>query len=55
MNTLLLQSMGQVTSPIERQRTAVTYLRVSAKRQAEKGGTEEGLSIPAQTYKKPRA
>ena len=48
MNTLLLQSMGQITSPTDRPRTAVTYLRVSTKRQAEKGGTEEGLSIPAQ-------
>jgi DNA invertase Pin-like site-specific DNA recombinase len=27
---------------------AVSYLRVSTKEQAEKGGTEEGYSIPAQ-------
>ena len=28
--------------------TAVTYLRVSTKEQAERGGREEGFSIPAQ-------
>lgn len=48
MNTLLLQSMEQVTSPAERPRMAVTYIRVSTKRQAEKGGMDEGFSIPAQ-------
>lgn len=47
MNTLLLQSMEQVTSPAERPRMAVTYIRVSTKRQAEKG-MDEGFSIPAQ-------
>lgn len=48
MNTLLLQSMEQVASPAERPRMAVTYIRVSTKRQAEKGGMDEGFSIPAQ-------
>ena len=48
MNTLLLQSMEQVTGTAERPRIAVSYVRVSTKRQAEKGGTSEGFSIPAQ-------
>lgn len=48
MNTLLLQSMEQVTGTSERPRIAVSYVRVSTKRQAEKGGTDEGFSIPAQ-------
>ena len=48
MNTLLLQSMEQVTGTNERPRIAVSYVRVSTRRQAEKGGTEEGFSIPAQ-------
>lgn len=48
MNTLLLQSMEQVTGTSERPRIAVSYVRVSTKRQAEKGGTSEGFSIPAQ-------
>ena len=48
MNTLLLQSMEQVTGTTERPRIAVSYLRVSTKRQAEKGGSDEGFSIPAQ-------
>ena len=48
MNTLLLQSMEQVTGTTERPRIAVSYVRVSTKRQAEKGGTSEGFSIPAQ-------
>lgn len=48
MNTLLLQSMEQVTGTNERPRIAVSYVRVSTKRQAEKGGTSEGFSIPAQ-------
>ena len=48
MNTLLLQSMDQVTGTNERPRIAVSYVRVSTKRQAEKGGTSEGFSIPAQ-------
>ena len=45
MNTLLLQSMEQVTGTNERPRIAVSYVRVSTRRQAEKGGTEEGFSI----------
>ena len=40
--------MEQVTGTTERPRIAVSYVRVSTKRQAEKGGTSEGFSIPAQ-------
>ena len=29
---------------------AVSYLRVSTREQAERGGTEEGFSIPAQRH-----
>ncbi|MDR2372847.1 MAG: recombinase family protein, partial [Bifidobacteriaceae bacterium] len=35
-------------TPVEGRATAVTYLRVSTKEQAEKGGEAEGYSIPAQ-------
>ena len=48
MNTLLLKSIEQATGTKDRPRIAVSYLRVSTKRQAEKGGVEEGFSIPAQ-------
>ncbi len=48
MNNLLLQSIEQVTGASERPRIAVSYVRVSTMRQAEKGGTNEGFSIPAQ-------
>ena len=40
-------SLAAGPAPDER-RTAVVYLRVSTKEQAEKGGEEEGYSIPAQ-------
>ena len=48
MNNLLLQSIEQVAGASERPRIAVSYVRVSTMRQAEKGGTSEGFSIPAQ-------
>ena len=48
MNTLLLQSMEHITANGSRPKIAVSYIRVSTKRQAEKGGTSEGFSIPAQ-------
>lgn len=48
MNTLLLQSMEQAVGNGEQPRAAVSYIRVSTKRQAEKGGVNEGFSIPAQ-------
>ena len=48
MNTLLLQSMEHITANGTRPKIAVSYIRVSTKRQAEKGGTSEGFSIPAQ-------
>ena len=40
MNNLLLQSIEQVTGASERPRIAVSYVRVSTMRQAEKGGTQ---------------
>lgn len=48
MNHLLLQSMEQVAGTADRPRIAVSYVRVSTRRQAEKGGMSEGFSIPAQ-------
>lgn len=42
VNTTLLDPLPTITA------AAVSYLRVSTKEQAEKGGQEEGYSIPAQ-------
>jgi site-specific DNA recombinase len=39
------ESLSTAASP---SKTAITYLRVSTKEQAERGGREEGFSIPAQ-------
>lgn len=48
MNTLLLESIKQTELGKDSFKIAVSYIRVSTKRQAEKGGREEGFSIPAQ-------
>jgi len=42
------EKQDHATEPPARTALAVTYLRVSTKEQAEKGGTDEGFSIPAQ-------
>lgn len=41
-------SPAATPTPVAQPATAVTYLRVSTKEQAEKGGSDEGFSIPAQ-------
>ncbi len=51
MNTTSVRTfdaVGSLIDPPQGAALAVSYLRVSTKEQAEKGGTDEGFSIPAQ-------
>lgn len=48
MTTIADDPAASLIDPPKTVATAVTYLRVSTREQAEKGGTAEGFSIPTQ-------
>ncbi len=48
MTTIADDPAASLIGPPETMAAAVSYLRVSTREQAEKGGTDEGFSIPAQ-------
>ena len=48
MTTIADDPAASLIDPPKTMAAAVSYLRVSTREQAEKGGTDEGFSIPAQ-------
>ena len=48
MTTIADDPAASLIDPPKTAAAAVSYLRVSTREQAEKGGTDEGFSIPAQ-------
>ena len=47
MTTIADDPAASLIDPSKTMAAAVSYLRVSTREQAEKGGTDEGFSIPA--------